>query len=734
MLISLLLPLALAGATGPDSLPTFSDAATRELVMRGIARHASQDTLVSDYQARFRYRLSFGFGKGVWERVLTAAVEEQEGNVHWQRPNDLKVDILGRRSEARRSEFNISSIFDRPWFVPRQVGDSVRAFGQDFPQRAALHPLAADGPQWYRYAIVDSLTVRDPSGTEVRLRGVRVMPVRPGAALVAGTLWFDLASAEVVRFSFRFLGGQVWVDPDGTTHEDTVDARKANKIISQVLTLDADLQYALQEGKYWMPYRQILSGRVVVPFFGNIVIPFETETRFEDYQINSGAAIAFAVPLPDTTLPADSVQALERARRDSIRADRRKHDRSGDDGHDDAENNYPREWAGRWPGGRYEIHRAPNDSLKQYAEWGDSLVMDRNPGDAERIREVEADLAKLSDQLPSDITGVPRHGIPLEKYADIVRYNRVQGVSLGLDYRWRPEGWAFSRLEAGARFGIADARPLGRLGLVRDAPSGRLSVWAFHDLLEPDPFSRGRTLSNTINATFSAHDEADYYLATGATIGFDQSLRRGLNWSITGGVEWQQSVSAIAHSAVNDFLGGDGQFPDNPPVTEGTYAVGSTRLDGDLGRARWSLGVSGIAGSPATGGHVFGQWIQRIGGRRGLTLRLRSGIASDPDISQLGFRAGGLESVRGFDYGTQRGQAYWALQSDFTPFKGWFKPVFFADAGQAARPADFGGTNVLVGAGIGLSLIDGLIRFDFSHPITPSGGGLRFDLVIRGAR
>jgi hypothetical protein len=39
-----------------------------------------------------------------------------------------------------------------------------------------------------------------------------------------------------------------------------------------------------------------------------------------------------------------------------------------------------------------------------------------------------------------------------------------------------------------------------------------------------------------------------------------------------------------------------------------------------------------------------------------------------------------------------------------------------------------------MGAGIGFSFLDGLIRFDLSHPITPNEGGLRFDLVIRGAR
>jgi hypothetical protein len=731
MLIPLLCTLTLVRGAGPDSLPTYADAATRDLVRRGIERHASQDTLVADYNARFRYRLSFGLGRRVWEQVLTAAVEEQEGRVQWQRPNDLKVEILGRRSEARRADLKLSSIFDRPWFVPRQVGDSVRAFGNDFPQRAALHPLAADGPSWYRYAIVDSLTVHDPSGTEVRLRAVRVTPVRPGGALVVGTLWFDLASAEVVRFSFRFLGGQIWVDPDGQTHSDTVDARRANGLISRLLTLDADLQYALQEGKYWMPYRQILSGQVVVPFVGDLVVPFETETRFEDYEINTGAAIAFVVPLRDSTLSADSVHVLDQARRDSIRSERRARSRDEDD---ESEKSGPREWAGRWTGGRFEIHRAPDDSLNSYNQWGDSLVMDRSEGDAGRIREVEAQLAGIADQLPEDITGVPRHGVPLEKYADIIRFNRVQGLSFGLDYRWRPNGWAFTRIDVGARFGTSDARPLGHLGLVRDAPSGRLSLLTFHDIVEADPFSHGRTFANTFNAAFSAHDEADYFLTTGATLGFEQSLRRGLNWSIIGGVEWQQSVATAADSPINDFLGGDGEFPDNPPITEGTFATAGTRLDGDLGHARWSLGIGGLAGAPATGGRLYGQWVQRIGRRRGATLRLRSGIATDDNTSQLAFRAGGLESVRGFDYGTQRGQAFWALQNDVSPFKGWFHPVFFLDAGQAARPSAFAGTRLLMGAGIGFSFLDGLIRFDLSHPITPNEGGLRFDLVIRGAR
>ena len=169
-------------------------------------------------------------------------------------------------------------------------------------------------------------------------------------------------------------------------------------------------------------------------------------------------------------------------------------------------------------------------------------------------------------------------------------------------------------------------------------------------------------------------------------------------------------------------------------MTEGTFFSAASRLDGNLGWARWSLGADGVTGPEGSGARVFGQWVQKIGGKRGATLRLHTGVSSSEDIAQLAFRAGGLESVRGFDYGTERGQAFWALQSDVSPIKGAFHPVFFLDAGQAARPTDLGRSAVLVGGGVGFSLLDGLVRFDFSHPITPVRGGLRFDLLVRAIR
>ena len=66
------------------------------------------------------------------------------------------------------------------------------------------------------------------------------------------------------------------------------------------MSIDADLEYGLQEGRYWMPYRQVIAGRVRLPLVSDVVIPFQATTTFDDYTINAGHPIEFAVALPDT--------------------------------------------------------------------------------------------------------------------------------------------------------------------------------------------------------------------------------------------------------------------------------------------------------------------------------------------------------------------------------------------------------------------------------------------------
>ena len=281
----------------PDSSSPYSSPAVQHLVERAMARRRVADSAVLDYRARIHYRLTFGVGRRRWARVPTSAVEEQVADIQWQRPNDLRIDVRGRRSRSRSEDVELSSVWDRPWFVPRSVDDSVRIFSDEFPATGALHPLAAAAPAWYRYTLGEALSVTPGTGGTLRLFQVQVTPRRKGPALIAGEMWIDSASAEVVRLSFRYVGTGLWVLPEGEKRSDTASARRINSIANQIVSVDADLEYGLQDRRYWMPFRQVISGRVRIPLVSDLVIPFRAVTTFDDFEINTGRPIAFELPL-----------------------------------------------------------------------------------------------------------------------------------------------------------------------------------------------------------------------------------------------------------------------------------------------------------------------------------------------------------------------------------------------------------------------------------------------------
>ena len=737
-----LLALALAltaPVQGADSQRAFASPATEAVVRLAMARHAAADTTVHDYQSTFRTRLTFAFGRSRWARIPPIAVEEQTGTIRWQRPNDLQIEMVGRRNRARNPDMAIKSVFDSPWFVPRGLDDSVRVAGADFPQQAALHPLAQDGPDWYHYELSDSVSVRAPDGREIKLYRVTVTPRRSGKGLTVGYLLLDGATGEVVRFSFRFVGTEIWVAPDGATHEDSVDARTGNKWISRLLTLNADLEYSLQDRVHWMPYRQTISGSVEIPFVGDAVVPFSFSTTFDDYEIDTGRPIVFRMPQVHSKAEADSIESEVW---DSI-SGHPHHGRSAGEAiaHDTIpHDSMPWRTHGRdipgvqGNGGRYEVHLPPLDSLDHYAGWTDSLQLDLSEDNAKDVRDLQAEIAGLAEHLPNELTGHRAAIFAVPRFADLFRYNRVQGLSLGGGYRTPFFHVPFTTAIVTGRFGFSDDRLYARGALVRDAPGGRWTLAGYRDLDGVDPFFGPKAVGNSVNALFTAHDEADYLLAQGGSLTFDRSVGVGRDLTVALRLEDESSVRREAHSAIAGIFA-SGDLPPNPVVTGGTFGGVTARLDGRVGQARWMVGADILAGAGDATAKVVGEWRQRVSrGKSGLSLTARGGIATDDPLPQSAFRLGGESTVRGFLYGTLVGQAFWAAQADLGIGHRNVRPVLFVDAGQAGPRRGFFAREVLTGAGAGLSFFGGIVRFDLSVPVHPSGGDARFDIVFNAPR
>lgn len=346
---------------------------------------------------------------------------------------------------------------------------------------------------------------------------------------------------------------------------------------------------------------------------------------------------------------------------------------------------------------------------------------------------VVATLALQSPQQSTPTDSSPAHGIAFERLSDLLQYNRVQGLSLGAGYRVRLPGTLTANAYGTLRYGLSDDRVTGRLTILGNVAGGRLALSGYHDIADLDPFSPGRSVANTVNGLFAGHDNGDYALAGGGSASFSMPVRSGVEVILMGRVEQVTSVRRVARSAVNDFLGGSGLFPVNPPVHEGTLAGGSARLRG-VGKTRWSLTTDVLGGGGRTTGRVYGDVRRAIGSGLGLTLRLKAGAATEP-LPQTLFRLGGPGTVRGFEYGTLRAPSFWAAQVDLTPFGARVRPVIFVDAGQASRISSLFSSSALIGGGVGVSLFSGLIRFDLSRPISPDQSGkVRFDIVVQGVR
>ncbi|MEO7986650.1 MAG: ShlB/FhaC/HecB family hemolysin secretion/activation protein [Gemmatimonadales bacterium] len=328
----------------------------------------------------------------------------------------------------------------------------------------------------------------------------------------------------------------------------------------------------------------------------------------------------------------------------------------------------------------------------------------------------------------------PAHGIAYERLTDIVRYDRVQGLSFGVGYRVRVPGIAYARLYGTVRYGLSDQRVAGRLTVLRDAPGGRFMLSGYREISALDPFAPGHGFGNSLDALFAAHDNGDYLLVHGVSLAYEVPLRMALALGLGVNVQREESVDREARSAINDFFGGSGLFPPNPQVAEGTYGSFWARLDG-YGKRRWRVTADLQAGDGRSTGRVYGAIRQDFGGRRGATLDVKAGVATNPTLPQALFRLGGVSTVRGFEYGALSGQAFWAARLDIAPIRGRLRPVLFADAGQAARVDDLFSSKALIGAGVGLSVFDGILRLDLSHPISPDiGGNMRFDIVVQAAR
>lgn len=206
------------------------------LVARSIQRRMEvrTDSGLRDYRARAHGFVFFLAQLGdLSEPPRLVKSDQLELEVYWRHPGRSKQRIIGWRDRADLPT-DIRYHRDHLGIVTNNFGDRI-GLGHEEEVRNVPHPLARDGLERYDYALQDSLTIRLPQ-RDVRVYKVRVKPKDLGADGVIGTLFIDVAEAELVQFRFNFTRNS-YVDE---TLED----------------ITIVLENSLWEGKYWLPHRQ----------------------------------------------------------------------------------------------------------------------------------------------------------------------------------------------------------------------------------------------------------------------------------------------------------------------------------------------------------------------------------------------------------------------------------------------------------------------------------------------
>ena len=734
----------------------FRDPTARRLLERARVARMSQDSALDAYDVTAYQRISAGMGFSRIGRDRLIFRTENVSRVRWQRGLGAWIDVKGQRTaipiapkEAQKEaqedmaeEADMSAIPYYPGYEALWIGTNAAKANVD--EREFVHPLARGAEAYYLYESGDSIEIRLPDKTEVKLRELRVRPRVPHWNVVVGSLWFDVRTGQLVRAAYRFATPlDVWAmvkeeDPHAMDDVPRWVTPLLSPMHAQVTAVA--IEYGLFEGRFWLPRLRAAEGSAQVSFMH---VPFKMEQSFKYASVNARDSlppVAAADPLGLDTLPdsvaehmRDSLRDVRRARRDSVKkgllAAAPEISQC-----DTSAYRIVRRTEGYGNGVRlHTAYRVPCDvsKLENSPELPKSIF---DPGE-EIFGAGERDaLIKEAISLgaqPPLLLGSGHLPSPTIKYGpEFMRYNRVEGFSVGAQAEQQLGGGYVAR--ALGRIGTADLEPNLELTLERTDLQRTYAVTGYNRLVAANDWGNPLSFGSAVSALLFGRDEGFYYRATGAeltrtrdprSLGAhvdwrlffenERAARQNTTWSL--GAPFVPNIDAVNEQYVGTGLRVNHTHGLDP---RGLRILTDVRLEAATALAKhdslWHRYARG--GADVTVSHGL-PW-QLMG-----AVTLSGGTSAGTLPVQRLWYLGGAQTVRGQRPDTSlSGNAYWFTRSELAYDIGGVRPSLFGDIGwtgdrellyknQLGRP--------MSGVGAGASFMDGLFRFDVARGIYP---------------
>jgi hypothetical protein len=684
-MVSLTAFLLLLGQT-PDS-SAYLDRDARVLVARARAARDSQATTIRAYTALVKQRVGAALRTPLKDRMLYR--KEMAARVHWSRADETVVQILGGR------EFHPGSEYSRkpPRFSLDELFDPTLDrlyFGMTDSEDDDVwidHPLVAGAEEKYRFRTGDTVTMRFPDGQQLRIVELHVLPRSSTTRLISGSIWIDPSSGVIVKAAYH-LPATFNLERDTDVFEDDDDLENVPGIFKpfEIDITMISVEYSYWRLKHWLPRSMRMEGMARA---GILKTPGAMEVSYDFQEV---------VEEGDSSTTALDIRNEWRL--------------SGYDVHRGRTNGRRvSTWSPRDP-----QHLASSPDLPPPIwESSNDFITEKE------LRKMYGGLAALP-QASSPGTEVQLLWGP--KRLDLLRFNRVEGPSVGVTMEARR---TFGTYWTTARLGLADWHPNVEIGARRETLRRTLTATVSHGLVAVDSRSLGPGAS--LSALLLGRDDGDYYRTTGARISVSPPVTHAQWYRFSLFAERQHDAERETQMSLPRVFDGGFGFRPNLQADAADLAGSELLLRGWWGtdprgyQTGVELNVDGAAGdfrygrASLTARTAF----PIVANVRG-ALEAGAGSSEGRLPAQQQFFLGGAHTLRGYGGAAAVGPSFVRGRAELAYTTATLGISLFGDGGWAGRRNDFLIDDSLLSAGVGATILDGLIRIDLARALRKSPG------------
>lgn len=504
--------------------------ALAELLADASRRNALPPDLIA-YKAQVQTEIAMLLRREEGSEAV-GALENVATQLRWTRSGVYDQRVTGYRAQRVGFSFSMLSAIQSGWLNPTlydnrlrirarastpaaRASQTMRRDGSD--TLPAVHPLATDRDRFYRFSGGDTVVTMRTGNRAIPIVHVRVQPragITDRVLLFDGEIDLDVSRGALVRMRGTFV---------------RVNAARrgaAAALAGRLVELIAYIEYenAEREEQYWLPAKQRIELQVTSALAGESRAVLRIVSRFTSLAVN------------DTVLDAATL-----ANADSLRAL-----------------------------GRRRFSYAPRDSVDRFDEWYGGIGTLTSGMHADDFIDIGPDRWRPS--------GVPRVDVMVSRGADLLHFNRVEGLYTGLGIKTSLRDFApgvIIRANAGWAWNEGTAR--GRLAVERTR-----GAWTTE-------LRGGRVLDNTNDFRTPLDSGPSIGSIIGSTDRYDYVHRRSATVSVLRRLDKQRSLLRIDWGVADDRyraasyrrspLWGGKAYRENRGVDQGGYIRSAVVID-----------------------------------------------------------------------------------------------------------------------------------------------------------